>query len=48
MVNVKKFAVVDTQRAWKHRNPNRDKIAGFYTLLIIISGLLTMYGNTSH
>jgi hypothetical protein len=34
MVNVKKLAVVDTQTTRKHGNPNRDKISGFYTLLI--------------
>jgi len=48
MVNAKNLPVVDTQRTWKHRNPNKDKISGFYTLLTIISGLLTMFGNTSH
>jgi len=48
MVNVKKLAVLDTQRTWEHRNPNRDKISGFYTSLTIISGLLTTYGKASH
>ena len=44
----KKLPVVGTQRTRKHRNLKRDKISGFYTLLTIISGLLTMFGNTSH
>jgi hypothetical protein len=48
MVNVKKLPVVDTQRTWKQRNPNRDEISEFCTPLTIISGLRTMFGNTSH